>query len=222
MTRLALKSEIVILAMVLACASAYGQVLTGIQPFSSNTSFAFDTINNANLNTMFSIPIVNKAGRGMPFNYNLTYNSSVWVPVGTAPKAWQPVSTAISTWGWNDSAVANVGKVTYNVTAGMCQQYPNFYYWSIFNNFVYTDGGGTTHPLNITVSSWPINYIPCGSGAPATGSGLATDGSGYNLSVQALLNGLAQLNSLTNKAGDTIGAGIYISGGWTGIAAQEK
>ncbi len=40
----------------------------------------FDTVNNANLNVHFEIPIVNNAGRGMPFYYRLGYDSSIWYP----------------------------------------------------------------------------------------------------------------------------------------------
>ena len=203
-----------LVGILLAAQSAFAQVATGIPTFSSATPSTFDTVNNANLNVMFSIPIVNKAGRGIPFNFALTYNSSIWAPVSST---WTQ-----SGWGWSNNGQPTTGIVSYNTTVGMCSVYPNFYYWSIWNNFVYTDGGGTAHPFNITMSGWSLHSIPCGSGAPATGSGLATDGSGYNISLQGLANGLVQLNSLTNTAGDTIGAGIIYGGSGTGIVTDPN
>jgi hypothetical protein len=57
---------------------ASAQVATGFPPFGSFSGGPFDTINNANLNIHFEIPIVSKAGRGLPFNAVLTYDSSIW------------------------------------------------------------------------------------------------------------------------------------------------
>lgn len=59
-----------------------------------------DVINLANLNSQLTIPIVNKAGRGLNFTYSLFYNSSIWVPVRSSGTiAWTP--TAVSSWGWS-------------------------------------------------------------------------------------------------------------------------
>ena len=38
-------------------------------------------MNNANLNVYFAIPVINKAGRSLPFSYSLMYNSSVYYPL---------------------------------------------------------------------------------------------------------------------------------------------
>ena len=51
---------------------AYAQVQTGTPPFGSFSGGPFDTVNNANLDVHFAIPIVNKAGRGLPFYYLTT------------------------------------------------------------------------------------------------------------------------------------------------------
>src|ERR1017187_2589795 len=49
------------------------------------------------------------AGRDTPFNYDLTYDSSIWVPVTVGGvKQWQPAGN----WGWNSDAAALTGYVT--------------------------------------------------------------------------------------------------------------
>ena len=45
---------------------AVAQVATGTPPFGSFGGGPFDTVNLGNLNVHFGIPVVNKAGRGMP------------------------------------------------------------------------------------------------------------------------------------------------------------
>lgn len=62
--------------------TARAQVATGTPPFGS-FSGGPDVVNNANLNVHLAIPVMNKAGRGMPFYYILTNDSSVWYPNGT-------------------------------------------------------------------------------------------------------------------------------------------
>jgi hypothetical protein len=46
---------------------------TGVPPFSSIGGGPFDALNLGNLNAHFSVPILHKAGRGIPFDYDLTY-----------------------------------------------------------------------------------------------------------------------------------------------------
>jgi hypothetical protein len=53
---------------------------TGTPPFGS-FSGGPDVVNNANLDVHLSIPVVNKAGRGLPFYYLLTDDSFIWSPV---------------------------------------------------------------------------------------------------------------------------------------------
>jgi hypothetical protein len=95
-------------------AALFGQPATGLPPFGSFGGGPFDVVNNGNLNVHFGIPIVNKAGRGMPFQYTLTYDSSVWYPAG----AWVPVTN----WGWGAvTAVAETGFIAYSAApSGPC------------------------------------------------------------------------------------------------------
>jgi len=88
---LAVKCALV--AMLAAPCTASGQVQTGTPPFGSFSGGPFDTVNNADLNVHFAVPIVNKAGGGLPFYYMLTYDSSIWYP---SNGVWTPAAN----WGW--------------------------------------------------------------------------------------------------------------------------
>jgi len=59
---------------------ADAQLITGTPPFGSFSGGPFDTVNLANLDVHFAIPILNNGGRGLPFSYALTYDSLVWTP----------------------------------------------------------------------------------------------------------------------------------------------
>jgi len=76
------------------------QVKTGTPPFGSFGGGPFDAINLGNLNVHFAVPIIHKAGRGLPLNYDLSFDSSVWYPVGVSGnQVWQPVGN----WGWSSA-----------------------------------------------------------------------------------------------------------------------
>jgi hypothetical protein len=187
---------------------AYGQVATGVPPFASLQPSSVDTVNLANLNVTYSFPLLHKAGRGLPFDALLVYNSSVWAPVTSGTSTtWTPTTT--STWGWN--FFPSTGAVSFSTYGGSCIQYPGGkYVWTNYNNFIYTDALGTKHPFNITISDWSLQSIPCGSGAPpASGSATANDGSGYTLSVNASLNypGVT-LGSLRDRSGNSYAAPV--------------
>ena len=82
-------SRLIPLVMIIALAvtSASAQVQTGTPPFGSFGGGP-DVINLANLNAHWTIPLLHKPGRGTNFDYDLTYDSSVWtlsVPPGCQP-----------------------------------------------------------------------------------------------------------------------------------------
>jgi hypothetical protein len=175
-------------AAVLLCALPLrAQVATGVPSFSSFGGGPFDTVDEANGNVSFAVPVVSKAGRGMPFTYSLVYNSSVWVPynsVGTS--VWTPVPY----WGWGSANSATTGSVTDSVTLASCE-YPSgpggtMYYWYVYTYDYYYDPNGTRHQINKNVSGW-TSSIPCSNGAsfPPSASGTFTDGSGYSYTVYA-------------------------------------
>ena len=52
-------------------AAATSQPVTGLPPFGSFSGGPFDTVNNANLNVHFEVPVFSRAGRGLSFSYSL-------------------------------------------------------------------------------------------------------------------------------------------------------
>jgi hypothetical protein len=84
---------------------SHGQVastgLPGIPPFGSPSGGPFDTINLANLNVGFSIPLVKKSGRaGMDFDYSLAYNSGTIFRKNTVGSSTYWTVGETSSWGW--------------------------------------------------------------------------------------------------------------------------
>lgn len=175
------------------------QVSPGTPPFQSfGAGSGPDVINLQSLNIHFAIPVRHKAGRGLNFNYDLTYDSSVWYPVisgGTT--SWQVSPyTGLVLQGKLEGVAAAAGQLTYQTsnTGGNCGQYGQ-YQWqqTTYNNFVFTDLLGS-HTMNGTVY-----YIssPGGSGCPSPGwnpaspvqMGTAADGSGITLFAGGSTNG---------------------------------
>ncbi len=169
--------------ILLAHSPTRAQVITGIPPLASMTPSTFDTINNANLNIHSGIPIVSKPGRGIPFSYVLSYDSSVWLPVSSSgASVWTPVgqsSLMASDWGWRGVTEAEAGYATYQSTWAYCHNSQNMPY-PVYSPFVYNDSVGTPHSFAITVSP---GYPSFGCPATSSGSALATDGSGYYMTV---------------------------------------
>jgi hypothetical protein len=66
-------------------------VATGTYPYGTFDGNGFDTINVGNLNVHVDVPVLNKAGRGIPFQYQLGYDSSTWDPVTVSgTTTWAP------------------------------------------------------------------------------------------------------------------------------------
>src|SRR2546426_3339889 len=106
-----------LLGLLVPALAARGQVTTGTPPFGSFSGGPFDTVNNANLNVHLSVPVITKAGRGLPFTYTLSYDSSLWYPVGAVgSQTWTPVAN----WGWRGVTEVVTGYVTYNSRQGSC------------------------------------------------------------------------------------------------------
>jgi hypothetical protein len=191
--------------ILLATSVAYAQVITGLPPFGS-FSGGPDVVDNGTNNVHWSFPVLSKPGRGISFHYLLTYDSSVWSPRNASG---QSVWTPVPNWGWATVTNGATGYVTYNVANDRCPygNYPNFnwYYWNVYGGFTYVDPGGTSHPFSSTlaVSTW-TSGAPCGSGPAANASGVATDGSGFKLTVTA--GSSAPSGTLVDSAGVTINA----------------
>jgi RHS repeat-associated protein len=179
-------------AISLTCAwPVSAQVATGSPPFGSYGGGP-DTINLANLNAHIDVPVLWKAGRGMPFTYDLTYDSSIWTPVtsGTT-KVWQPAEN----WGWGASTQVEVGSVSVNiqltVECGFWKQLGggneiwisqgNIYNYS---NWAFVDRFGVSHPFSGSATQYTGTSGTC-AGTNTSINALTSDGSGYTLQVTA-------------------------------------
>jgi RHS repeat-associated protein len=160
-----------------------GQVATGTPPFGSFGGGPFDILNLGNLNVHFAIPVVNKTGRGLPFAYNLSYDSSIWTPVtSSGVTTWQPDSN----WGWIPQTDASLGRVTESTTNIPCLNplYPpglKYLPGPFYTNYAYRDSFNVAHPFNIQVK-----LGACGQTSPLPATAVATDGSGYTISTSGL------------------------------------
>jgi len=161
----------------LCVCNAVGQPVTGTPPLGSFAGGP-DVIDLSNLNVHWSFPVFSKAGHGIPFNYGLTYDSSIWqVAQVNGQPTWQPVGGLNPTWGWKQQGTPVSGYVTYSVVSAPCPQYPYpvvpFYFdWS------YVDTAGTSHLFGLPVYG--------GTCSPSTLSGPALDNSGYQMAVSAV------------------------------------
>ena len=141
MNRSHLRFRIAALIIVGACgalAQSQSTVTVGLYPMGSFSGGPFDTVNNGNLNTHFSIPVVSKAGPTLPFQYVLSYDSSVWYPANVSgTSTWTSINQ--QDWGW--SAVAENtgtgGYVSYasyqlSCVVGQGPNGPIYFYWNGF------------------------------------------------------------------------------------------
>jgi RHS repeat-associated protein len=182
---------------VLLSGLSFGQA-TGVPPASGPQAFGsfgggpFDSVNLGNLNVSFSVPIVHKTGRGLPFNYDLTYANSVWYPVGVSgSQSW----ASVANWGWQSNWAAPTGYMTHSTFTTYC--YDNMGHQTgaqyTYSGFVYHD------PLGRTIGFAGATQLYVGS---CTGTNFdhftaaATDGSGYSLSVVSYYTG-----AITNAQG---------------------
>jgi RHS repeat-associated protein len=167
---------LVFLAVITIASAAVAQVTTGAPPFGSFGGGP-DVIDLANLNVNYRIPIVHKAGRGIPFDYALSYNSSVWYPDGNPGyQTWKPVVN----WGWMAQTATTAGFIQTRAKYGICDvdDYGNKIYGTTTYYLAYYDPAGTRHPF--TNNNFGPNTNTCLSNS--TG-GTALDNSGYTMQV---------------------------------------
>jgi RHS repeat-associated protein len=182
------------------CASYAQGPATGTPPFGS-FSGGPDVVNNGNLNDHWTFPIRHKPGRGTDFNYNLSYDSSVWYPVTSgSTTSWQPVSQ----FGW--SGLTATGYATFKTASKTCRFFQETrwvtegYTW--YYDWVYVDSPRTARPMPEGAQarsgkrSWGIAHPMIGAiqdgGAPDCGPSESTtlttnDGSGLKLAVDNTL-----------------------------------
>jgi RHS repeat-associated protein len=177
-----------VMGLLLICsAPAHAQVATGTPPFGSFGGGP-DVINLGNLNAHITVPVLNKPGRGMPFSYNLTYDSSVLYPSTVAgTSTWTPVYN----WGWSAATQASTGYVSNTSGFSQCSYMQGrikllgpLHTWT--TNYVYHDPWGVPHPFTGTANNW--TGTPGGDCTLGTDNGFtntASDGSGYTINVVA-------------------------------------
>ena len=179
------------------------QVQTGIYPYGSFDNLGVDSIDRGSLNVHFSIPVVNKQGRGLPFQYELVYDSLVWTPVSsTGAQVWTP---AVGFGLHGQLYEGFEGYLSYFTDNIKCYESGGgFTYTPVNSNYVYHDPFGVSHPLPYT-----INY--CTEGV--TGSGKpSVDGSGYSYNgVSVVSKDGKQINAPANS--QTAGGNITDTNG---------
>lgn len=163
------KSWFILFVALMPAVGSGQQSTTGVPPLGTFVRGDVDAINVANLNNHVTIPIIHKKGLGLPFDYSVNWDSSIWSLNTIGNKSyWELASNA----GWN--VVNNgIGFVTWAIYPGSagCEYY----------DFAYVDAVGTWH--NFTVS---VHINSCNSG-PTQATGLANDGSGFTINVTAPL-----------------------------------
>ncbi len=131
------------------------QVATGTPPFGSFGAGP-DVINLANLNAHITIPVFSRAGRGTPFTYNLSYDTSIWTPVSiSGTTTWTPAQS----FGFLGQTEVATGELSAAYQGLVCQVYiPLTHRWVqtgfqfYYNNWVYIDAQGIQHPFNASSS----------------------------------------------------------------------
>jgi len=185
---------------------AMGQVATGLPPLGSFSSGP-DVTNLGNLNVHYTIPVFSKPGRGMPFNYALTFDSSVWSPVSGT---WAPVAN----WGWSGPSDGLTGRMGFKSTGATCFDLTHRrYFYTVWTWGPYTDTFGVTHQMFATESD---GLTPCDPGI--FNSGGATDGSGLQVEPEGVVitpSGQTFVPSVTGTGTktDPNGNQITVSGG---------
>jgi hypothetical protein len=194
-----------LLFLLLATSVVSAQVATGTPPFASLNGGPFDTVNLGNLNVHFSIPIVHKAGRGMPFAYDLGYDNSVWAPAPVGgQQTWQPVFN----WGWAAQTAIKVGYLSFLKITQVCDWPPPKHgTYTIWLGYVYHDPWGGRHSFAGTLEEDITN---CDNGNTSSLNATATDGSGYTLSATYTTN------KITTKSGEVINPPLNLTSGYSG------
>jgi hypothetical protein len=154
------RTVLILATLFLSAVGALGQVATGTPPLGTFGGGPFDTINLGNLNVNFTIPIIHKSGRGLPFDYALGYDTAALKKVvvnGTA--TWQLAENA----GWRVLTEALTGYVAYTSGTEICQNSRGgdvlytYYEWDgYYDQF----GGFHEFPYTLTIRLDTPNPLP--------------------------------------------------------------
>ncbi len=222
-------------ALLLTASAVMGQVATGVYQYGTFDTPGIDTINVGNLNVHLSIPVLNKAGRGLPFQANLTYDSSIYYPSGVGGYGmWTPVQQFS---GWSSNTGLILGTFSYTARGGDDQYEESYWngfeyinvpvncYYTTYSNWIFTDASGVSHQLGGSTfqfngQDWsPDGYTcteseannPYGSGRANDGSGLVLNVTNYTQATVTAPNGTATENSNGTATTETDSNGNQIS-----------
>lgn len=203
-------------SVIFSAVSVSAQVTTGTPPFGSYTGGP-DVINLANLNAHFTTPVFHKPGRGgFDFDYDLTYDTSLWYPVSVnGTTTWTPVTN----YGWNGILVPTAGGQITNSyvlsTPEPCNPPSNMtiIQWPIYT-WVYIDSNGVSHHFPGSTSGFSTLYPNCnppgGQQGSETFTAVAQDSSGYLMTAYYPGTGTTTVYS---SVGSIFGLPINYSGG---------
>lgn len=187
---------------VLVSAAADGQVVNslGVPAFSSIGGGAFDQINLGNLNSHFDIPIIYKAGRGLPFTFSLSYDSLVWAPVASgSTNVW----SATSNYGWHPTGTYTLATfASDNPQTRSCTYLRQQYTYTYFRVRSVTDPMSVVHYINRELSN--DTDVPCNPDKSFLQVPLS-DGSGMTANIST--DGVSVSGSLLLLNGTQIGGG---------------
>ena len=217
-----------ILTLLSFAGMSFAQVAPGTPPFASLGGGPSDVINLGNLNAHLTVPIRHKPGRGMDFNYDLTYDSSIWYPAGSSgSQNWiQTSSTGLP--GWNGLSGAGKAYIGYTMVTQDLNQTCKYGYqgssigtfslWA-FSNFYYVDEFGTRHTFQNIGWAYATNTASgfCGPNAgfnpsSANQQSLANDDSGYTIVVTPGSSGASAY--IRDKNNKTINPPIIANSTW--------
>jgi RHS repeat-associated protein len=188
------------LCVLTLCSSSLGMAQTfgtGLYAFGSFESRGLDSINLGNLNAHMVIPIFHKAGRGVPLDYDLTYDSLVWQPVSAlGVPGWTPVQN----FGWLAQTVVMTGYVSYRTHNYVCDwPLPKHGNYIIYDTWVYHDASGAAHSF-----IGQLEYDPTGCDTTTTSfTSQSSDGSGLTLNASGIA-GPSLTQSITTRNGQTM------------------
>ncbi len=184
MKRISLHSLCLVSLTVILVGFSAGQVATGTPAFSSTGGGPFDVVNLGNLNVHLTVPILHKAGRGMPFSADLAYDGSIWTPTSVGGvMTWMPSAT----FGWITQTQVEWGYLNVGVYNGSAPCYPpsnmNPNNFTVYSQWTYVDRQGVIHSfgnIQTVVGNTGCSTTP----VPPSVSGVAAiDGSGYVLNA---------------------------------------
>src|SRR5580704_3619613 len=186
------------------CLPSAAQVTTGTPPLAS-FSGGPDVINLANLNSHLAIPVLHTPGRGTNFTYDLSYDTSVWYPVGSSGNQyWEPVSN----FGWHGVTEVLTGYISAIESQEPCPP-PSNGMQTTYEHYTYHDPFGTSHLFFGTSSN------TCSNQSFSNLNHIAVDGSGYDIQATG------SVVTITSKTGEVFYAPFQSTSGAASVTDQN-